>query len=423
MSGDVLVASRLAIAVLVGLGAGLEREWSGHASGADARFAGIRTFSLLGLIGGIGGTLALASHGAMAAALVGVAGALCVVGYVAATRRPGATTDGTTEAAALAVIALGAIAGLGEVGLAAGAGAIVVLLLREKERVHWFVERLDEPELRAGVQFAVLAVVVLPLLPRGPFFGELALRPRSLWAIVLLFSALNFAGYVARRAIGARRGLTIAGALGGIVSSTAVTLNFSRQSRDAEIAGASLAGGVLAACTVLVPRVLLVSAVLNPPLALRLLPAVAPMFVAGAVIVMIAWRRDGEQASRAPVAVEHNPLHLSAAVRMAVFFQAAMVAISLARRLGDGAGLYTTAAVLGLTDSDAMTFSLSRPEAGIAVPVAARAIVLGIVASTVLKMSIAAAVGRAPFRRRAVVGLGWLALSGVLGMLLISMGR
>jgi uncharacterized membrane protein (DUF4010 family) len=289
--------------------------------------------------------------------------------------------------------------------------------------VHWFVERLDEPELRAGVQFAVLAVVVLPLLPRGPFFGELALRPRSLWAIVLLFSALNFAGYVARRTVGARRGLTVAGALGGLVSSTAVTLNFSRQSRDAETAGASLAGGVLAACTVLVPRVLLVSAVLNPPLALRLLPALAPMFAAGAAFVMIAWRRDGEQASRTAVAVEQNPLHLAAAVRMAVFFQAAIVAISLARRLGDGAGLYTTAAVLGLTDSDAMSFSLSRPEAGIAVPVAARAIVLGIVASTVLKMTIAAAVGRAPFRRRAVIGLGWLALSGVLGVLLISIGR
>jgi uncharacterized membrane protein (DUF4010 family) len=422
MSEDVLVASRLAIAALVGLGAGLEREWSGHTSGADARFAGIRTFSLLGLIGGIGGTLAIASHGVMAAAVVAVAGALCVAGYVAATRRPDATTDGTTEAAALAVIALGAIAGIGQMGLAAGVGAIVVLLLREKERVHWFVERLDEPELRAGVQFAVLAVVVLPLLPRGPFFGALALRPRSLWAIVLLFSALNFAGYVARRTVGANRGLTIAGALGGLVSSTAVTLNFSRQSRETETAGASLAGGVLAACTVLVPRVLLVSAVLNPPLALHLLPALTPMFVAGAVFVMIGWRRDGKQPSRTAVAVEPNPLHLAAAIRMAVFFQAAIVAISLARRLGDGAGLYVTAAILGLTDADAMTFSLSRPEAGIPVVVAARAIVLGIVASTVLKMSIAAVVGRAPFRRRAVVGLGWLALGGVLGVLLISVG-
>src|SRR5689334_9323990 len=131
MSEHTLIASRLAIAALIGLGAGLERQWSGHASGADARFAGIRTFSLLGVIGGVAGTLGLSSQPGVAAALVALAGALSVAGYASATRRPGATTDGTTEAAALTVIALGVLAGIGEVGVAAGAGAIVVLLLRE----------------------------------------------------------------------------------------------------------------------------------------------------------------------------------------------------------------------------------------------------------------------------------------------------
>src|SRR3569833_3274861 len=247
MSEQTLIAACLAIAALIGLGAGLEREWSGHASGADARFAGIRTFSLLGLTGGVAGALALQSQPPLAAALVAFGGALSVGGFVVATGRPGAITDGTTEAAALAVIALGVLAGFGAMGLAAGAGAIVVLLLREKERVHWFVSRLDEPELRAGVQFAVLAEVVLPLLPVGPKFGDLAVRPRSLWAVVLLFSALNFAGFIARRTVGANRGLTLAGAFGGVVSSTAVTLSFSRQSRESQVSGLSLAGGVFAA--------------------------------------------------------------------------------------------------------------------------------------------------------------------------------
>jgi uncharacterized membrane protein (DUF4010 family) len=419
MSEDAVVGGRLAIAALIGLGAGLERQWSGHASGTDARFAGIRTFSLLGLIGGVGGTLAIASHGVMAAALIAVAGALCVAGYVAATRRPDATTDGTTEAAALAVIALGAIAGIGQIGLAAGVGAVVVLLLREKARVHWFVERLDEPELRAGVQFAVLAVVVLPLLPRGPYLGALALRPRSLWAVVLLFSALNFAGYVARRTVGARRGLTIAGALGGVISSTAVTLHFSRQSRDAAASSASLAGGVLAACTVLVPRVLLVTAVLNPTLAVRLVPALTPMLLAGTAFLVIAWRRDVPEPPPPPVAVEHNPLHLVAAMRMAVLFQIAIVAVALTQRVGDGAGIYATAALLGTTNVDAMVVSLSRADAGIEIATAARAISVGVVASTVIKLAIAAAIGRAPFRRRAVAGLGWLVLGGALGVLLV----
>jgi uncharacterized membrane protein (DUF4010 family) len=412
-----MVAARLSIAALVGLAAGLEREWSGHTSGGDARFAGIRTFSLLGLTGGVGGTLTLGAHVEVAAAIIALAGALCIAGYVAATRRPGSTTDGTTEAAALAVIALGVVSGIGEMGLAAGAGAIVVLLLREKERVHWFVAHLDGPELRAGVQFAVLAVVVLPLLPAGPFFGPFMVRPRMLWAVVLLFSGLNFAGYIARRTVGAKKGLTLAGAFGGVISSTAVTLNFSRQSRDAGASGLSLAAGVVAACTVLVPRVLLVSAILNPRVALHLIPALAPMFVAGALLVAIAWRRDRNSTSPTARDTEDSPLRLAAAIRMAVLFQAAIVAISIVRRFGDSAGLYVMSAVLGLTDVDALAVSLSRPEAAIAVAMAVRAIVIGIVANTVLKLSIAAVIGRAPFRRRAVAGLGWLALSGVLGAL------
>jgi uncharacterized membrane protein (DUF4010 family) len=417
MSADAIVAGRLAIAALVGLGAGLEREWSGHATGPDARFAGIRTFSLLGLTGGVAGALATAGNGVVAAALVAMAGALCVAGYVTAVRRPDATTDGTTEGAALAVIALGVLAGTGAVGLAAGAGAIVVLLLREKERVHWFVTRLDEPELRAGAQFAVLAVVVLPLLPNGPYFGELAVRPRSLWAVVLLFSALNFAGFIARRTVGANRGLAIAGAFGGVVSSTAVTLNFSRQSRDDSLSAVSLAGGVFAACTVLIPRVLLVSALLNPRVALRLLPALTPMFLAGAALVLMAWRRTDGRVTRTGDA-EHSPLRLASAIRMALLFQAAIVVVALVRRYGGGTSLYATAAILGVTDADALTVSLSRPEAAIGASMAARAIVIGVIASTLLKLSIAAAIGHASFRRRAVAGLGVLALGGVVGVLL-----
>jgi len=112
IDSQAVAAVRIGIAALVGLATGLEREWSGHATGPDARFAGLRTFSLLGALGGIAGVLTDASYGALAAmiALGGVT--LCVGGYVAATRRATATTDGTTEAAALTTIALGVLVGL-----------------------------------------------------------------------------------------------------------------------------------------------------------------------------------------------------------------------------------------------------------------------------------------------------------------------
>jgi uncharacterized membrane protein (DUF4010 family) len=416
LDGQRDIATRLAIAALVGLAAGLEREWSGHASGPDARFAGLRTFCLLGLLGGIAGVLASTSQVEMATAMAAGGAALCVAAYIAAVRKPGASPDGTTEAAALAVLALGALAGFGWIGISAGAGAVVVLLLSEKTRLHWLVQQLSEPEFRAGVQFAVLAVVVLPLLPAGPYFGDLAIKPRALWTIVLLFSALNFGGFVARRLMGAQRGLRVAGALGGAVSSTAVTLTFSRMSRTDDDLGTSLARGVLAACTVLLPRVLIVSAFLNPSVSLALLPMLALPLVVGIAFTFLGRGSESAAPRGAPEAAE-NPLRLMTAMQMALAFQAAMIAVTFAQRLWGSTGVYTGATILGLTDVDALTVSMSRQQASLATNVAAHAIVVGVLTNTILKLAVATIVGRAAYRRRTAVGLAALAASTAVGLL------
>jgi uncharacterized membrane protein (DUF4010 family) len=410
------LALRLAIAGLIGLATGLERERSGHASGPDARFAGLRTFLLLGLLGGVAGLLVEAGHTPLAAVIAGAASALCVAGYAMAARRASATTDGTTEAAALVVVALGVVAGVGWIGIAAGVGALMVLALTEKTLLHRLAGRVGESELRAGAQFAVLAVVVLPLLPAGPFLGAIALQPRALWAIVLLFSALNFAGFIARRLVGARRGYPITGALGGVISSTAVTLEFSRRSRADTEMGAPLAGGVLAACTMLLPRVLVVSAVLNPAVAAALAPMLAPPFLIGLTLAAIG-RRSHDESGRGEASLESNPLQLGAALRMALAFQAAMAVIAYVRRFWGTAGVLTTAAALGLTDVDALTVSMSRHEAGLDATLAARAIVVGILANTLLKLGISVLVGRATYRRRAVTGLVALAAGATASLL------
>lgn len=415
LDGQRDIATRLTIAALVGLAAGLEREWSGHASGPDARFAGLRTFCLLGLLGGIAGVLAASSELELAAAMAGGGAALCVAAYIVVARKPGASPDGTTEAAALAILALGALAGFGWIGIASGAGAIVVLLLSEKTRLHWLVRQLGEPEFRAGVQFAVLAVVVLPLLPPGPYFGDLAIKPRALWSIVLLFSALNFGGFVARRRLGPNRGLSVTGALGGLVSSTAVTLTFSRMSRADDDLGASLASGVLAACTVLIPRVLIVSAFLNPSVSLALLPMLALPLAVGIAFTFLGIRSSG--APRGAADRAENPLRLMTAIPMAVVFQAAMLGVMFAQRLWGSTGVYGGATVLGLTDVDALTVSMSRQGASLTTAVAAHAIAIGILANTILKLAVAAIVGRSAYRRRTAAGLGALAASTAVGLL------
>lgn len=415
---------RLAIAALVGLGVGVEREWSGQTSGR-VRFAGLRTFFLFGLIGGLAGVLL--SAGQVAAGAVAAAGgvALAVSAYFVEARMAGGAlateggdargsresmaVDATTEVAAIAVLALGLLAGIGMLGLAAGAGAVVVVALYEKQRLHHAVSHLREMELRAALRFAVLALVVLPLLPEGPLLGPLHLRPRALWIIVLLFSALNFAAFIARRAAGARHGYGLVGMLGGLISSTAVTLDFSRRSRGDVALAPSLASGVIGACTVLIPRVLVVSAVLSPAVALALVPLLAPALALGGVVVARDWFAGETARDGAPPA--ESPLRFAMALRMAILFQAAMTVIDLVRAHWELPGLYATAAALGLTDVDALTVAMSRPTAGIPNDVAARAIAVGILANTGFKIALSLVLGSAAFRARAVAGLGGLAVA------------
>jgi uncharacterized membrane protein (DUF4010 family) len=410
---ELAAAARLAIAALVGLGVGVEREWSVQKGERPPRFAGLRTFTMMGGLGGVAGLLLAGGHEAAAGATVVGAVALTVAAYVM-TMRPkrasGASEpsdpDGTTEVAALVVVAVGTLAGLGLLALAAGAGAIVVVALNEKQTLHGVVKRIPPQELGAALRFAALALVVIPLLPEGPLFGPLAFRPRMLWEIVLIFCALDFAGFVARRAAGSWRGYEIVGLLGGLVSSTAITLDFSRRSRAEPRAALPLALGVVGACTTLVPRVLIVSTVLNPEVGAALLPLLLPAALIGSGIFLRAWRRDELPVASAPPL--GNPLRLWPAIRLAVAFQLALFAIDFMRARWSLPGVYGTAGLLGLTDMDALTFAMSRPTAPLIPAVAARAIAVGMLINTAFKMTLCATIGGREFRGPALAGLAAL---------------
>lgn len=414
-------ALRLAIAALAGLAVGFERERSGHASGPDARFAGVRTFLLLGALGGVAGLLLTTDLLLAGAALLAAGGAFVVAAYVAAVRRPGHDIDGSTEGAALVVVALGALAGLGYLALVGGATAIVVLALSEKTRLHAFVHRVGDAEMRAALQFAVLALVVLPLLPDGPYGPLGGIKPRELWIVVLVFSALSFVGYLARKAVGARRGYPVTGMLGGVISSTAVTLQFSRQSRREPAMSTSLALGAIGACTVLLPRVAVLSAILNPPVALALVRFLLPPFVLGMAIVGIAlWRsRSREEASEDADA--QNPLRLWTAIQMAVAFQAVLMGVAFVRGRWGARGVLTSAAILGLTDMDALTLAMNRlgstPDAA---HLAAQAIAVGILANTLLKLTLGLTFGTPGFRKAVAAGLIALGAASGIGLWLAS---
>lgn len=407
----------LIVATIGGAAVGVERQWSGHAEGEHARFAGLRTFTMLGLLGGLAGQMASGAQAWLGVLLVGAAGALVVAAYAAASRRD---VDGTTEVAALVVLASGVVAGSGGVRIASGVIALTVLLLVEKTRLHALVRLLDDRGFRAGARFAVLALVVLPLLPEGPYGPIGGIRPRVLWALVLFFSGLSFAGYIARTIVGDRYGYAVTGLLAGLVSSTNVTWTYARLSRARAAEGTLLAGGVMAACSVLFFRVALAAGVLNAALLPPLAPLLAAPAATGAVSVWLMIRH--QSADGVALSPPDNPLQLAAALQMAALFQVVLFVLELASRWFGNAGLLASAALLGLTDVDALTMSLTtRVSDGLPAELGAVAIAVGILSNTVTKLAIALAVGQGRFRlwtgvglaAMTAAGLGALALSGV----------
>lgn len=394
------IALPLAIAALGGLAVGIEREWSARAAGETPRFAGVRTFLLIGLLGAMSVQLMLLASVAAGVAILVAGAGLIVVAYVRSILR--GNIDSTTEFAAVVVLASGAMAGAGKLVIASAINAFTALVLVEKSRIHSLVFRIRSEELTAGARFAVLALVILPLLPEGPFGPAPGFRPRDLWTLVLLFSGLSFAAFIARRSVGAEKGYPIAGLLGGLVSSTLVTLNFSRESRAHPKLGQALAVGVLAACTILFLRVAILTFVMSPKIAVAAIPYLALPFFAGLLILGIEARKKQEQATteEAP----KNPLRLLSAIQMVLVFQAALYLMKwIAGQFGN-TGVLVTAGLLGLTDVDSLIFTMSK-QGHLDPQFAGQALSIGILSNTLLKFGMALSIGRGRFRNVVAVGL------------------
>lgn len=413
MTVDLSAFVGVIVAILGGAAVGVERQRSGHATGPDARLGGIRTFTLLGTLAGIAGHLTAAGLAMPAALLVSGGLALVVAGYVRASKND---IDATTEVAALVVIGAGVLAGLGQLGLSAALTTITVLLLAEKPRLHQLVARLDEPTMLAAARFAVMSIVILPLLPEGPFGPGPGIKPRELWILVLLFSGMSFVGFLAQRMSGAA-GYPLTGLLGGLVSSTSVTLNFARLSRTHRQQEAPLATGAVAASTVLFLRVVTAVAILDATLLPALARYLAAPFVTGLIAVGLSWRslRDDHHDGGGV----GNPLQLKNAIELTLLFQGVLYVVYYVRQWVGDSGLMMTGFVLGLTDVDALTLSMTRNVAtGISIDTACRAILMGIIANSLMKAFIAVAIGTRRFGWHAGAALFAIVTSGAAALLL-----
>ena len=415
---DVEAVWNFATALLIGALLGIERER--HKTEHDEQtIGGLRTFILFALIGALGGwlTQVLESPWILAAALL-AATAPVLAGYVISARTQPDALGLTTELAAVAACLLGAMTTLGYRELAVGIGVAVAAVLAYKQPLHGLVRRLDREDVYAGLRLLIATFIVLPLLPDEPIDPWGALRPRSLWMLVLLISSLSLVGYVATRLLGARRGIPLTGLTGGLVSSTAVTLAFSRQSRETPSSAVApeLASGILLAWSVMFLRVIIEVLVVNR----ALLGSVLVPFLTMATIAALAagylhWRASpGEQTAGVPL---KNPFSLREAAKFAAFFALVLLVVKLVQTYAPDRGVFFVAALAGTTDVDAITLSMAQYARTGSAGIAVQAITIAALANTLVKTAMVVVLGHARLRRPVLAAAFLIVLGGGIALL------
>ena len=381
----------LAIGALVGL----ERGFKLRDQKEGTRVAGVRTFTLIGLGSGLAGIIATKQP--IAAGTVVIA----ILGYLAIAYAPRlqAKGDATSPVAAAVTVAAAFLAGLGSVGLALAAGAVLVFILALKDSIHEFVDRLDQKDISALARYGIIALAVLPFLPDHPMGPYGAWNPSKLWWVVILVTGFSFAGYVANRIFGERNGTVATALIGGAYSSTAVTQSLAQRLGTQKDGGAEAAGIALASA-VMYLRVIVLVAILAPriliPFVTLLMPALITAWVAGWLLYRRAERSD------APAA-PGNPIALVPALGFLAFVAIAAVIARWAQGQFGEQGIAVLLFLMGSMDVDASIVTAGGlPPQAIGAQLAAIAIGGTIIANMAVKIGVTLAYARANGRSAAL---------------------
>ena len=383
----------------VGILLGLERERNNR--DPDTRFAGVRTFAIIGLLGGVAAYMeqALGLAWAPLAVFVGLA-ALVVTAYVATSRK--GDMGLTTEISALLTYLLGALCVWGKVEIAAAVGVTCLFLLALKDWLHRIAQRIQPEDIEATLKFTTITLIVLPLLPNENYGPEplKVINPHKIWLMVVLISGINFLSYILVKIVGGKHGVGITGLLGGLVSSTATTLGFAQRSKEEPELARSLAMGILLAWTVMFFRVPVEVLAVNRPLGFRLLVVLAGLAAVSLVLAFFLWRKQNKTED-GDVPARSNPFELWAAIRFGLLFAVVNFGAKAAEVYLGEYGLYLAGALAGLTDVDAITLSmanlaLEQPDRAHA---AGRTVLVAVLSNTVAKGAMAMAMGSGTLRR------------------------
>jgi uncharacterized membrane protein (DUF4010 family) len=294
-------------------------------------------------------------------------------------------------------------------------------MLALKEWLHHLAQRIESADVEATLKFAIVTIIILPLVPNenfGPAPLDV-LNPYKIWLMVVLISGLNFASYILVKVVGPEHGIGVTGLLGGLVSSTAVTLGFAQRSRQNPAQSPALALGILLAWTVMFIRVPVMVAIVHRPTAVKLAIVMGGLAVASLGICLLLWRRREAKPDTASVDTGENPFELGQAIQFGLLFGVVTFVAKASQVYLGEAGLYAAGAIAGLTDVDAISLSManlaaSAPENTVA---AATTIVIAAGANTLVKSGMAVFTGSAELRRIMLAATAVLVAGGAVLLL------
>jgi uncharacterized membrane protein (DUF4010 family) len=405
------VISALSLAIGLGLLIGLQRQHAG------SEFGGIRTFPLISLLGAVCGLLAPGWGGIVVA---GGLVAIAMTTLVSNLRRPNSDTEGagqTTEAAALLTFATGSLLTTEYQPYAIAVAGLTAVLLHAKTLLHRFAGKLTERDLQAIMRFAVVSLIVLPLVPDTEFGPYRVLNPRNIWWMVVLIVGIGLAGYVSIRIFGERAGGWLSGILGGLVSSTATTVAYARRVRENADAATLAAFVIVVASTVAAARVIVEVVIIAPSVA-RVIAVPLGIFLALMILISLAVARRSKSDNN-EMPEPGNPAELTSALVFAAIYAVITLASVAAKDYFGASALYGVALISGFVDVDAITLSTARQatEGGIGTPTAWRVILVASLINLLFKAGIAGLLGSGRLAKLLLLPIG-VALSGGAALLL-----
>lgn len=394
---DTEIIINLLVSLAIGAIIGFEREWKTQKKSDKSYDAGLRTFAVVSFLGGISAVLSNTITPFILPALALGLSSIIFISYRLNAKRS-ADFGYTTEVTLLLVFAIGAFAAVGYRIEAIAFAAIVVALLRLKSKLHVYIKALDADEVNATIQLLLLAAVALPLLPNKDIGPGGTINPRTIGILILLIAGISYFGYFSVKLLGNRLGIFLTALLGGLTSSTAVAVAFSKMaSANKRASPALLGGGISLAAAMMGPRLLVMVGILN----YSLLPFLSPVLIAITVIpisavIWIAFRQQKNNKPATPLELK-NPLQLDSAAIYGIVLSILFLVVYYIETYFGAAGVYALAATSGIADVDAISITLAKSAMPVGdkltLQVAANGILIAVFANTLVKAIISQIIG------------------------------